>query len=210
MLRGIILDFEGTLVDFQWDLERGEAEAREVLSEFFDEDLSGKNYAELYNMAAERGISRLLDSVYDRYDMDALSRWSLRDGVEEFLSLSKSLGLRLGLLSNVGFAALRRALEKFGLFSFFDAIVSRDSMGFLKPHPTSVEKMLSVLGLPPSDIIYVGDSFSDLAAANSYSIRVYIIPLGEVRREEFEKIGFGNFINSFRELKEMVLKEVGI
>ncbi len=208
MLRGIILDFEGTLVDFQWDLERGEAEAREVLSEFFGEDLSGKNYAELYNMAAEKGISHFLDPVYDRYDMDALSRWSIRDGVKRFLELVKSCGIKLAVLSNVGSKALDRALEKFGIARFFDVVVSRDDMRFLKPHPSSVDGVLERLELCPNEVVYVGDSFSDLLAARSRSIRLFILPFGEVEERRFIEAGFSNFIRSFGELVEILKKEV--
>ncbi len=207
-LKGIILDFEGTIVDFQWDLERGELEARMALAGVIGEDLSSMNYAELYNLAAERGKSHLLDPIFDKFDLDALSRWRLRNGVREFLEFAKSCGLRLAVLSNVGSKALKRALEKFNILQFFDTVVSRDDMRFLKPHPSSVDKVLERLGLYPDEVIYVGDSFSDLIAARSRSMEIYILPFGEVEKKRFVEMGFSNFIHSFGELMEILKKEV--
>jgi FMN phosphatase YigB (HAD superfamily) len=82
----LLFDFEGTLVDFQWNLQDAAREARNELRELgFETSTWEENYATLRNNAVQlalqagsdkRIVMDRLDAIYDRYDRDAASRWS--------------------------------------------------------------------------------------------------------------------------------------
>ena len=79
-----IFDFEGTLVDFQWQLEPAEAELRRAFAElgFGSAEFARGNYASMWNTAADllapqgrmAELRQALCPVYDRWDLDALTR----------------------------------------------------------------------------------------------------------------------------------------
>ena len=196
MFKAFVFDFEGTIVDFQWRLQEGERELREKLRELgFDLTVfSRDNYAQMWNRALELSsgkradeIRRELVPIYDRYDEDALGRWSLRKGVKELLDLLKEMKKKVGLVTNVGKRAVQEALGRFGVRDFFDEVVTRNDTTFMKPRGEGIRRCLSALGVRREEAIFIGDSLSDLHAARDAGVRVAIVKGGESLPEEILK-----------------------
>jgi hypothetical protein len=121
-IEAMLFDFEGTLVDFQWQLSAAVAETLEMLWNmgFAQDRVRSRRYStlmtEAMQVAAEIGLSpdqvqEQIGCVYDRYDEDALTRWALRPAVKDFLKAIKAKGIRTGLVSNVGGKTLAKALS---------------------------------------------------------------------------------------------------
>jgi HAD superfamily hydrolase (TIGR01509 family) len=185
----VLFDFEGTLVDFQWSLAAAEAELRAVLSDLgFDlTPFVRDNYAVLRSRALDLAssddvrhrIEARFGEIYDRYDRDALTRWSLQRGAQELLQGLRTAGVRLALISNVGRLALGDALARLGLSTAFDAVVTRNDVGRAKPSGEGLRKALSLLHADPDRAMMVGDSLSDLFAARDAGVEVAILLGGE-------------------------------
>lgn len=78
------------------------------------------------------------------------------------------------LVSNIDTADLQQALAHVGLS--FAAIVTSEDCRAYKPHPAPFERALSLLGLPPSHALHVGDSWgSDMVGAQAAGIPVLSI-----------------------------------
>src|SRR5690554_3420515 len=103
----VTLDFEGTLVNFQWNLEKAREEALNVLVEMgISREIfcSNTNYDDIYNLVREKSkewgftgnrLITLIDEIYDFYDMDAASRWKPVEGVYEVLHQLKECKIAL-------------------------------------------------------------------------------------------------------------------
>jgi HAD superfamily hydrolase (TIGR01509 family) len=186
-MKAVLFDFEGTLVEFQWKLEEGEQALRAayVTLGFAAEELAEETYATMWNQAVTSGrvdeeeLRRRVGPIYDRYDLDALSRWQLRAGAREALGLLKERHLRLALVSNIGHVALDPALERFALGSVFDVVLARDDLSRMKPDPEGIRRCLSDWDLDPGAALFVGDSSTDIRAARAAGVRVAIIAGGE-------------------------------
>ena len=190
-IRTVIFDFEGTLVDFQWRLAEAEAELRDAFAQQ-GYAVEG-NYARMWNLAADRAtapdridaLRRALYPVYDRWDGDALTRWSARAGAAALLQRLAERGVAAALVSNIGRTALDAALVRFGLRDRLRRVVSRDDVTRLKPDPQGVAITLAATNTPPAEALFVGDSLADVHAARAAGLRVAIIRGGEAAEADF-------------------------
>lgn len=207
----VLFDFEGTLVDHQWNRREAVQETLKNLSAIGlpVDRLKGIKYSLLKNeamaMACEHGLSpdevkKVIDSVYERFDEDALRRWSLRPRAREFLSLLKTTEIRTGLVTNLGSKTLERGLNQLGLHSLFDVIVSRNDVHHLKPNGEGIRLALDRLGVGKEKAFYIGDSLDDIQAAKEAGISVIIILGGESSRSEIFSREPDFLIEDYREL----------
>lgn len=210
-VEAVLFDFEGTLVDFQWNLSGAVQETLEMLhsSGFPVDRLQGKKYSLLLSEAMraaseiERSpdqVRKEIDAIYDRFDEDALSRWTLRPQAKELLNFFKTNGIQTGLVSNVGRKALEGAIKNLGLSSLFDVVLSRNDVQHLKPSGEGIRLALNRLEVPEEKALFVGDSLDDVQAAKEAGIRVVIILGGENLRPDLLSGGPDLLIQNFDEL----------
>ena len=191
LIRTVVFDFEGTLVDFQWRLGAAETELRRAFAE--QGYVVEGNYAEMWNTAADlaapqgrlEALRRALSPVYDRWDADALTRWSPRLGASELLQRLADRQIESAMVSNVGRAALNAALVRFGLQPRLRPVLSRDDVIHLKPNPEGVSAVLAAMKAPSEEALFVGDSLADVSAARAVGMRVAIIHGGESQGAAF-------------------------
>jgi len=190
-----IFDFEGTLVDFQWRLAPAEAELRSAFAGmgFDGNELARGNYASMWNAAADlfetqgrlAELRRGLGPVYDRWDADALTRWAPRAGALELLRGLAAAGSRAGMVSNIGRRALGEALGRFGYERWLRPVVSRDEVTWMKPRAQGILRVLADWGAAANDVLFVGDSRADVAAARAAGMAVAIVRGGECDESAF-------------------------
>lgn len=214
-IEAMLFDFEGTLVDFQWQLAAAITETREMLWKigFSQDRIQSRRYStlmtEAMQAASEIGLSsnqvrEEIGCIYDRYDEDALTRWALRPNVTDFLNVIKAIGIQTALVSNVGRKTLTKALPKLGLAEFFDIALSRNDVLNLKPHPDGLNLAIQRLGISKDNSIFLGDSLDDVNAARNAGIRVMIITDGENVREDILAAKPDQVIQGYDELLRIV------
>jgi phosphoglycolate phosphatase len=210
-VEAILFDFEGTLVDLEWDLPGAVEETLEMPKtlRFPIQQFQGMKYSilmlEASRMAPEIGqstdsVREKIEAIYDRFDEDALSRWNLRGGSKTFLSVLKTKGIKIGLVSNVGRKALDKALLKLDLHPFFNVVVSRNDVQFMKPSGEGLRLALSRLQVIQDKAVYVGDSSDDIQAAKAAGVSVIIIMGKENSKAELLSAGPHQLIYHFNEL----------
>jgi phosphoglycolate phosphatase len=217
-LDAVFFDFEGTLVNFQWKLEAAVDETLTALSlSGFPRDLYGENpgYAQIYNLTirlssqqtspgGESPQKKIMDEIYDRYDLDALTRWQLYPDTTDVLSMLKRSRCKLGLVSNIGGATLTSALERLNILRFMDIVVSRNEMPFLKPHPEGLLTAAQKLGLSPNRILFVGDSRNDVAAAHAAGMNSCYLVGGEDLPDKLEAFSPNSTITTLGQLPGLI------
>lgn len=209
-IRSVIFDFEGTLVDFQWRLAEAEAELRRAFAAQGYGTVG--NYAELWNAAADLAapqgrlaeLRSALGPVYDRWDADALKRWSPRSGAAELLQALADRGVGTAMVSNIGRTALADALGRFGLDCWLVPVVSRDDVTFMKPRPEGTLRVLAELQTAPEAALFVGDSRADVLAARAAGMRVAIIRGGECVESDFSALPPDYWVSRLAEIAGLV------
>ncbi len=213
----ILFDFEGTLVDPQWNSAAAVQETLQMLRGIGlpVDRLRGTTYRTLVkeasSIATEAGCSpkdvkEKIYTVYDRYDEDALSRWALRPEALELLETLYAREIKTGLVSNVGTKGLERALLKFCLHLLFEVVVSRNDVQNLKPSGEGLNLALSRLQVKKERAFFIGDSLEDIHAAREVGLKVMIILGGQPANPELLSANpdfliedFGEILNYFEE-----------
>jgi putative hydrolase of the HAD superfamily len=77
--------------------------------------------------------------------------------VIETLSALKLAGVKLGLLSDF---PPEIKLKTLGLSGYWDTVLCSETLGALKPDPLPFRELARVMGFPPEEILYVGNSFA--------------------------------------------------
>lgn len=196
-ISAVLFDFEGTLVDFQWQLKPAiEASLNALEKAGFKRRWYGDNptYPTIYNETLSfsqdgrgKGDPRIdmaiIDEIYDRYDADAMTHWNLYPDTLETLDTMKKAGFQMGMVSNIGGAALHPTLQSLGLSSFFDVIITRGEVNRLKPNPEGLLKAASQLNVDPANVILIGDSRDDVGAARNAGMLVGHLTGGQDAKE---------------------------
>lgn len=193
-IRAVIFDFHATLVDqgdaAEWldlaidTLGAADEIDREAVSRRLDalwihareidpdseRDLSAERHRETFiGVMSGHVPDDLLVVLYDVM----LELWVAYEEAAHVLSELRSRGIRTAILSNVGFD-IRPLLTREGLEP--DVMVLSYEVGVVKPNPGIFAAAIEALGVPPEDVLMVGDSWMDDAAAAALGIRTLILP----------------------------------
>lgn len=209
-----IFDFEGTLVDFQWQLKPAEDELRHAFAAlgFDGDEFTNGNYATMWNAAADllaqqgrmAELRQALCPIYDRWDMDALTRWAPRPGAADMLCRLAAGGSRVGMVSNVGREALTRALSRFDFARWLSPVVTRNEVTYMKPRAEGILRVLSDWQVAGGDVLFIGDSIADVFGARAAGMPVAIIRGGECDETAFADAPPDHMISQLNELVEPV------
>jgi FMN phosphatase YigB (HAD superfamily) len=91
---------------------------------------------------------------------------------------------RLGVVSNF-YGNLETQLEEAGIAPLLDAVVESVQVGLEKPDPAIYRLAAERLGLPPADIVMVGDNFErDVRAAKATGMRTIWLRRGDAQPAE--------------------------
>ena len=152
---------------------------RQILAPFSN----GYRENDLTSLSVEL-VQELYDVAPDKSHIEALARTrcdsfveavELGDGVLELLYELRRR-YRLGLLSNYPCSrSVRNSLATVGLSDVLEVAVISGDVGYVKPHATAFNAMLSQLGLAPSECIYVGDNWlADVQGAKRIGMRAIL------------------------------------
>jgi putative hydrolase of the HAD superfamily len=127
--------------------------------------------------AAEAG--RLIDvQIHEEWEA-TLNRVRLYPHVRSTILHLRELGLRIAVSSDF---PVERKLKRLGVHDLFDCMLWSEQSGYLKPHPEPFHALAECIGLPPEEILYVGNSYEyDVEGAKAVGMSAAHIRLFPVR-----------------------------
>ena len=185
-LRGVLFDWDGTLVDSAEKSYRCYVRVFAGYGITFDTALFERTYApDWYRTYEAIGLPREAWAEADArwlecYDSEP-SR--LLPGAREALEQLARRGLVQGIVSSGHPARVRRELAAHGLDRFFPVVVCGGETAERKPHPEPLLVALGRLSIGPEHAAYVGDSPEDVLMAKAAGAYAIGIPGGFPNRE---------------------------
>lgn len=214
MIKAIIFDLDGTLIEFKLDIYSSKNEVIRMIREELP-NIVGLDVSQPYHLMLEKVRSLVDDKTFeniklkvfrilDRFEERAVQETALKEGAKDALIELKRLGKRVTLLTNSGKAATFTALKKFGIMEFFEIVLSREDVQFLKPSTFGFKKMLALLKLDASECLSVGDGLIDLIPSKALGIRFVAVAGGYNPIERMLEYSPDYVINSLSELSRLV------
>ena len=184
MIRAIGFDLDGTLFDHRGAARRGVADfltARGVTvtdvvvnawfeseSEHFERwrrgliDFAEQRRERLRDVLPGLGLELPgddagLDAIFDDYLSAYRAAWAVFPGTRDLLHGLRRRGYRLGLLTNGSAVQQSEKLDRLGLTDVFDVTLISEQIGHQKPEREAFAALVSGLGVPPGECLFVGD-----------------------------------------------------
>jgi len=176
MLKGIVFDLDGTLIDSLPVTLNGFNSIFEKLGE------KRRSPAEImshFGLGEDKIFEKILgseksSSAYDlfkQYTQDHLSDIVLHDGVSELLNQIKAHQVPTAIVTGRSWSTTEVILRHHGILDSFLAVIAHDHVTQPKPSPEGIHLALKQLKLKPEEIVYVGDSVVDVLASHSAGAR---------------------------------------
>lgn len=142
MIDLIAFDFDGTIVDteslaFESFRQLWSNVSLDLTIEEFSNCVGSDNNSFLFDRVTEvSGMSRV--QIRDELGRLGKDRWATlkpRDGIVDFIQLSKENARRICIVSSSEESWVRSHLDRFNLTSLFDGFFTKDRVERVKPHP---------------------------------------------------------------------------
>lgn len=194
-MKGLIFDVDGTLVD------SNDAHARswhEVLSrhEFYHDyervrrciGMGGdKLVPELTGLSEDDPIGKKMSKERgELFEKEYIPKLKAFPGAAELIELLQKKGYKLAVASSSDKLQLKTLLEIAGAESLVEESTSKDDADNSKPDPDIVAAAVKKLGLPPDQVVMIGDTPYDVAAARKAGVACWAVRCGGWTDEELQ------------------------
>ncbi|MFX1574291.1 MAG: HAD family hydrolase [Promethearchaeota archaeon] len=205
MIKALIWDLDGTLVEFKIDYLRARKIAIKILKNHgVPKQLLTVKSSILENMQlsrqffsnkgfSEEKIKKIIakvDNKIIKIEHEAALNATLINGIDEVLSFARLHDLKQAIFTYNTKKNAEITLKKVNIFHYFDIIVGRDEVSNLKPHPDHLFYICNKLNVKPNEILVVGDSNRDIEAAinvGAHAIGLNTKFAGLLDQESFHK-----------------------
>jgi HAD superfamily hydrolase (TIGR01509 family) len=186
MIRALILDFDGLIMDTEGPAYQSWAE----IFEEFGADLPLSAWEAWVGGSPDMFdpcgyLESQLGRAVDREALTARQREreaelvaaeSALPGVEEYIADAKRLGLKLAVASSSDRAWVERHLERLGLLGEFGCIKCLEDVEQVKPNPDLYLAVLHELGLDREEAIALEDSPHGITSAQAAGLFCVVVP----------------------------------
>jgi phosphoglycolate phosphatase len=216
--RAVLIDLDGTLVDSIPGLSEA---ARRTLIELGLQPLPQA----LVETFVGKGIGRLVERlvagsrdgvpdpallarampVYERHYLDTVS-WEcqLYPGVLEGLDAMRARGLPLACVTNKAGRYAQVLIERMGLAPYVPVLVAGDTLPVKKPDPAPLLHGAAQLGVPPSELLMIGDSSNDALAARRAGCPVVCVSYGYNEGVDIRTVDADAIVDSLVEAERLI------
>src|SRR6266850_1456775 len=185
MIRAIVFDFDGLILDTEEPIYRSWLEVYEA----HDEPLPFERWVQIVGSTneafhpqhhLEKRLGRPLpQEVLERRigrRTEMILAQQLLPGILQHLDAARSPGLRLGVASSSTRDWVSGHLDRLGILGRFDCVRCRDDVASAKPAPDLYIAVLDCLGVSASEALAIEDSPNGVVAAKSAGMRCVAIP----------------------------------
>ncbi len=221
MIKAVIFDLDGTLADFNLDYKTVRTDVKSFLTkeglpssilstrESIFEMLK-KTEIFLKNNGKSAEVKRIREKalrIAEEHELEAAKNTSLLPGVRETLKALRKMKLKLALFTINSEKSAKYILQRFKIAKFFDVLIPRNRVRYVKPNEEHLKVTLDALGVNPEEAIVVGDGSSDMKCSRELKVIAVGLPTGISSLKELINSGANYIITSITDLP-MLIEEI--
>ena len=186
MVRAVIFDWDGTIVDSAEATYRCYERLFDELGVAFDREIYARTYSpNWYQTFRALGIA---EERWPHADARWLAHFAaeaveLIDGARDALDELSARGIHAAVVTSGSRDRVTREIEAHGLAEIIRECVCGSDVERKKPHPEALHLCLSRMRVDPRDAVYVGDSPEDVQMARAAGVYAVAVPGGYPNRE---------------------------
>lgn len=199
MIKGIIFDLDGTLIDTIEDIGNS---VNSVLEDYGYPTYTMLEYKQMVGYGFMQLIKNAMPSglkddqyeealakftyYYDKFYMDTTHPYA---GIEDLLSELKAKDIKIAVNSNKRDDYTKSLINHcFATYDFVDVVGSRANIPN-KPDPTTALEIASKMGFAKDEIMYVGDSETDIKTGLNAGLKTIGVAWGFRSKKQLEEAG---------------------
>jgi len=171
-LDAVVFDFDGTLAKLNIDFLQMRIAVISLINSFgvstdsikalfvLEMIEAGRRLISQNNPKQESSYHRLANDLIEHIEIEAAKKGNLLDGTREMLDELKSRKIKTGVVTRNCQSAVNHVFPD--IFTYFDAVLTRDHTPLVKPHPEHLRLTLHELQVAPECTSMVGDHPMDI------------------------------------------------
>ena len=219
MIKAVIFDLDGTLKEFNLDIrgcrtkiikllaQRGFSRSLFSLNESAFDMLKKVKKSPITEDGKKWDFAKIKDmifSVVEEFELEAARTAKIFEDIPETLKALRDMKLKIALCTISSEKTTNYILNRFHLEQFFDAVVTRESVFEVKPHPTHLEAALDALKVRSQEAVLVGDSVKDIECAVQLNVLAVGVTTGLSSLEDLTRSGAHYIASSVTDIPILV------
>ena len=197
MIKAVIFDMDGTMLDTEHVKEEGLKYVGESLNVKIDDQtltqIRGTNNKRLKEILGNKfeglDVEKLLKTrekyVEKYFENNPIEP---KKGLLELLDFLKNNDYKMAVASSSNLEVIKKYLKKVGVFDYFDVIIGGDIVTKGKPDPEIYSKCLEQLNLSKEECIGVEDTANGVLSIHGAGMKPIMIPDLEEPSKEIENL----------------------
>jgi phosphoglycolate phosphatase len=217
MIKSIIFDFDGTLTPLTLNFTALREEIVIIAQKYVTEEaigeLEGHYIIEMIYEIGERlkgeavGEESFEEEAFEKLrvlELEAAQGKELYSYSREVLKDLKDRGIKTGIITRTCIDVIRSVFPD--VEQYMDAVVTRENIRQVKPHPAHALEALRMLDVLPEEAILAGDHPTDVIAGKEAGMITAGVLAGRTGRKAFEDVGATFILDDIRDLRQLLLK----
>lgn len=186
MIKGVIFDMDGLLIDSEPFWREAEIEAFGKIGITLTEEMCITTMGRKLDEVIDHWYTVFPNTVKDKKELEneilegveklILEKGKPLPGVDYILQFFKERGYKIGLASSSFMRLIVVVLDKLQIRKYFEVVHSAEYEAFGKPHPAVYLTAAQKLGITPSACIVFEDSYNGVLAGNAAGMKTVAIP----------------------------------
>ena len=197
MIKAVIFDMDGTMLDTEHVKEEGLKYVGESLNVKIDDQtltqIRGTNNTSLKEILCNKfeglNVEKLLETrekyVEKYFENNPIEP---KKGLLELLEFLKNHDYKMAVASSSNLEVIKKYLKKVGVFDYFDIIIGGDLVTKGKPDPEIYSKCIEQLNLSKEECIGVEDTANGVLSIHRAGMKPIMIPDLEKPSEKIENL----------------------
>ncbi len=206
MIKNVIFDWSGTLSDDFLPVCKASSI---VLKKYGIKNVSMDKFRDEFELPALNFYRRYLPNInIEQLRKDFVEAIYSIEGPKPFPEAMKFLksihekGVKIALLSSHLQKKVEEEMEEYGFSKFFDHV-----KGSVHDKREEIMELLDKCGFKVEETAFVGDMTHDIETGKMANVRTIAVTWGYESKEKLEKANPDYIVESFEELKDVILKK---